>query len=673
MLSNSQTIDERVNALISQMTIEEKVSQLTNSAAAISRLGINKYDWWNEALHGVARAGVATVFPQAIGLAAMWNDKFLEEIAQVISTEARAKFNKAQIEKKYKRYYGLTFWSPNINIFRDPRWGRGQETYGEDPYLTSQLGVAFVKGLQNNESEHMKVTACAKHFVAHSGPEDSRHGYNVNASKKDLYETYFPAFERCVKEAKVEAVMGAYNSIDGVPCCCNDYLLNKVLRDDWGFEGHVVSDCGAIHDIFKKHNYTQSHTESAAISVKNGCDLNCGSVYEHLIDAYEEDLITEEEIDVALFRTLKARFKLGMFDEKTEYDDLDASLVACDEHRELSLKAARESMVMLKNDGILPLNKDKLKSVAVIGVNGDSKSVLLGNYNGTPKEYSTVFKGISEYLGDEINVEYEKGCHFFKRSLLHLKKAVKLAKKSDVAIVCLGLDATLEGEQGDASNPFAGGDRKKIEMLDAQLELLREIKKVNDNVILLMFCGGAVAFGEAKEISNAIFHCWYPGEMGGKAIAQLIFGEYSPCAKLPVTFYKSTEQLPDYDDYSMNNRTYRYFKDEVDYPFGFGLSYTEFQYDELKIEKTDSGAILSVNVKNIGEFDANEVVKIFKSEKNATNQPIKSLVRFENIHIKKGESKEIKFILNENDFCHINDNGEKEQLSLENFNFFFEK
>lgn len=668
-----KTTDSRIYELIKNMTLEEKISQLTNSAAAIGRLGIDKYDWWNEALHGVARAGTATVFPQAIALAAMWDDELLFNIAEVISVEARAKYNKAVKDGRHERYYGLTFWSPNINIFRDPRWGRGQETYGEDPYLTSRLGVAFIKGLQNNGAKHLRTAACAKHLAVHSGPEDTRHGYNVNVTKKDLYETYLPAFEASVKEGKVEAVMGAYNAVNGIPCCCNSYLLNDVLRGKWGFDGHVVSDCGAIRDIKKHHRYTDSHTESAAVSIRNGCDLNCGDIYKHLIDAYEEDLITEEDIDKALYHTLKTRFKLGMFDESTEYDNIDYSVVACDKHRELSLRASRESIVMLKNDGLLPLKKDEIRSVAVIGVNGDSKEVLLGNYNGFPLEYHTVFKGLSDYLGEDATVSYEQGCKFFKKKRGLMKKAVSLAEKSDIAVVCLGLDASYEGEEGDANNPYCAGDRKTIEIIDAQLELLRAVREVNDKVILLMFCGGAVAFGEAKELSNAVFNCWYPGEMGGKAIAELLFGEYSPSGKLPVTIYSSTNDLPDFNDYSMKNRTYRYFEGTPEYPFGFGLSYTKFEYGELRREETDGKVKFSVTIKNTGNFDGKEVVKLFKAEKNAVGQPLKSLARFKKINLAKGEEMNVEFILTDEDFTHINENGEKEYLSADNFEIFIEE
>ena len=670
-MNTSTKFEKQVSTLISRMTIREKISQLTNSAAAVSRLGVNKYDWWNEALHGVARAGTATVFPQAIGLASMWNEKLHYKIAQAISVEGRAKYNKAQREKNYGRYYGLTFWSPNINIFRDPRWGRGQETYGEDPYLTSRLGVAFIKGIQNNGSEHLRAAACAKHMAVHSGPEDIRHGYNVNVSQKDLRETYLPAFEACVREGEVEAVMGAYNAVNGVPSCCSERLLNDILRNEWGFEGHVVSDCGAIQDIAEKHRYAPDFASAAAVSLKAGCDLNCGNVYEHLTDAYEEDLVTEDDIDKALFRTLMTRAKLGMF-EKTEYDDIDISLVACEKHRALSFEAALESVGMLKNNGHLPLKKEEVKSVAVIGPNGDSKTVLLGNYNGFPVEYNTVMKGIQDYLGDSVAVGYEKGTDFFEGSPKKLRKAVNLAEKSDVAFVCLGLDATYEGEEGDANNPYCAGDRKTIEIIDCQMELLREVRRVCDKVVLLMFCGGAVAYGEALNLSDAVFHCWYPGEMGGKAIAQLIFGEHSPSGRLPVTFYKSTADLPDYNNYSMKNRTYRYFEGEAEFPFGFGLSYSSFEYGEMK--KLDSGDEIKISftVKNTGCFDAYEVVKLFRSEKNSENQPIKSLARFEKVFLRKGETKDITFTLTKEDFSHINDKGEKEYLSPDSFELFFE-
>lgn len=664
------SLEERVDALISQMTVEEKVSQLTDSAAALSRLGIDSYNWWNEALHGVARAGTATVFPQAIGLAAMWNEELLLEIARAIADEARAKYNKAKSEGKTDRYYGLTFWSPNINIFRDPRWGRGQETYGEDPYLTARLGVAFIKGLQQGDGAHMKAAACAKHFAAHSGPESVRHGFNAVVSEKDMYETYLPAFEACVKEGGVEAVMGAYNALNGTPCCCDKRLLTDILREKWGFEGHVVSDCGAVEDISFNHHYTEDYTHAAAEALKNGCDLCCGTVYKMLTDAYEEDLITENDLDRALRRTLRARFKLGMFDKSTSYDAINYSVVAGEKHKALCLEAARQSLTLLKNDGTLPLVRDGMKTLAVIGPNGDSKDVLLGNYNGLPTQYSTVYDGFCGLLGKE-NVRFAKGCNFFggdHDELLY--NAVSVAKECDAVVLCLGLDASFEGEQGDANNPYCAGDRESIDFPASQLHLLEKVCKASKRVIVAVFSGGMFNLTPADNLANAVFQGWYPGEMGGKALAEAVFGEYSPSGRLPVTAYASDADLEPFEDYSMKNRTYRYFEGKPLYPFGFGLSYTRFEYLDIRFEP--DGREASVTVKNAGGFDAFETVRLYKSEKNAKNQPLRSLCRFKKIFLKQGESKTVIFELFAQDFSHINENGERELLSPGEFDLFFD-
>lgn len=668
-------LEERVDALIAELTIEEKVSQLTDSAAGLSRLGINEYNWWNEALHGVARAGTATVFPQAIALAAMWNEELLLEIAQAISEEARAKFNDAQRKDVYDRYHGLTFWSPNVNIFRDPRWGRGHETYGEDPYLTGKLGLAFIKGLQEGDGKHLKAAACAKHFAVHSGPEGDRHGFNTEVSKKDLFETYLPAFEDCVKHGKVEAVMGAYNAINGVPCCCNEWLLNEVLRKAWGFEGHVVSDCGAILDISAHHEYTESLEESAAVAVKNGCDLNCGEVYKCLVDAYEEDMVSEEDLDVALRHTLRARFKLGMFDKATSYDTIPLEKVACEAHKKLCLQSARECLVLLKNDGILPLNQHDIKSIALIGPNSNSEAVLLGNYNGTPTQYSTMLEGFSEYLGNSAAVQYARGCDFFgENDPALLEEATALANNSDVTVLCLGLDASFEGEAGDACNPYSSGDRPGVEMTEPQLYLLQKICEVTDRVIVMMFCGGAVAMNYADEHACAIIQSWYPGELGGKAVAQAVFGEYSPSGKLPVTFYKSTEDLPDFSDYSMANRTYRYFTGTPLYPFGFGLSYTKMAYSNMCVNKTilkqGDRVIVSLSAENIGKVDGGDVVQLYIKEIGAKNQPLHSLKRFKKIRLRQGEKQTVRFTLHAQDFAHVNEQGEKELLPNTEFEVF---
>ncbi len=665
------SLEERIGALIAEMTVEEKVSQLTDSVAALSRLGVDNYNWWNEALHGVARAGTATVFPQAIGLAAMWNAPLLGEVASAISDEARAKFNKAQKEGNRNRYYGLTFWSPNINIFRDPRWGRGQETYGEDPYLTSRLGVAFVRGIQEGDGVHMKAAACAKHYAAHSGPEGIRHGFNSEVSEKDLFETYLPAFEACVMEGKVEAVMGAYNAVNGIPCCCNERLLSGILRDWWGFSGHVVSDCGATYDIAVSHKYAEDLTHAAAVSLKNGCDLDCGRVYEALTDAYEEDLITEEDLDRALRRTLRARFKLGMFDKTTSYDSIGIDAVASYEHKTLCLEAARQSLVLLKNDGLLPLSPDKIKTVAVIGPNGDSKEALLGNYNGLPTQFSTVYSGFCELLGTE-NVRYAKGCNFFGRDQDELLyNAVSVAGECDVAVVCLGLDASFEGEQGDANNPYCAGDRASIELPAPQLRLLDKVCAVAKRVIVAVFSGGLFNLGPADEKANAVFQAWYPGELGGRALAEAVFGVYSPSGRLPLTAYASDKDLMPFEDYSMKNRTYRYFEGKPLYPFGFGLSYTTFEYGTPRITEKDGTVTISTTVKNVGAFDGYEVIQLYKSEKNGVNQPLRALCRCTKIYLKRKESVEVVFTLHADDFSHINEKGEREALSPEDFTLFF--
>ncbi len=665
------SLEERIEALVAQMTVEEKVSQLTDSAAALSRLGIDGYNWWNEALHGVARAGTATVFPQAIGLAAMWNETLHREIASAISDEARAKFNKAQKEGNHNRYYGLTFWSPNINIFRDPRWGRGQETYGEDPYLTARLGVAFVRGLQEGDGVHLKAAACAKHYAVHSGPEELRHGFNVNVSEKDLFETYLPAFEACVKEGQVEAVMSAYNAVDGVPCSCNGRLLNDILRDRWDFAGHVVSDCGATYDVAVSHEYAEDLTHAAAVSLKNGCDLDCGKVYTSLTDAYEEDLITEDDLDRALRRTLRARFKLGMFDKSTSYDTLGTNVIACAEHKMLCLEAARQSLVLLKNDGLLPLSPDKIKTVAVIGPNADSKEALLGNYNGLPTQFSTVYNGFCDTLGAE-NVRYAKGCNFFgcdQDELLY--NAVSAAAECDVAVVCLGLDASFEGEQGDANNPYCAGDRGTIELPDSQLRLLERVCAAAQNVIVAVFSGGLFNLTPADENANAVFQAWYPGELGGRALCEAIFGVYSPSGRLPLTAYASDADLMPFEDYSMKNRTYRYFTGTPLFEFGFGLSYTSFTYGAPRVTEKDGTVTVSATVTNTGGFDGYEVVQLYKTEMNAKDQPLCSLCRFDKIFLKRGESAEAVFTLYTDDFSHINEKGEREILSPADFTLYF--
>lgn len=667
------SLNERIEDLIARLTVEEKISQLSNTSEAIPALGIPDYNWWNEALHGVARAGFATVFPQAIAMAASFNAQLVYDIACAISEEARAKYNEAQRKNENGIYQGLTFWSPNINIFRDPRWGRGHETYGEDPYLSGTLGVAFIKGLQQFDGTHMKAAACAKHFAAHSGPEGGRHSFNAAVSKKDLFETYLPAFEMCVKEGQVEAVMGAYNRLNGSPCCANRKLLIEILREQWGFEGHVVSDCGAIMDISAGHQVTEDVEESSALALKNGCDLSCGSEYWSLNDAYEDDLITEDDIDVALRRLLRTRFKLGMFDNKEDvgYSNISADHVACPEHKALSLEAARQSMVLLKNDGLLPLDKSKSKKIAVIGPNADSETVLLGNYNGTPTSSYTILGGMKDYLGDNESVVYAKGSELFslndtkesiEASQNLLNEAIEAAGQCDVIIACVGLDSSLEGEEGDAYNAFASGDKIDLELPAVQKVLLETLCQTGKPLIVAVCCGSTLVLNWAHENANAVIDAWYPGETGGKAFAQLIFGDYSPSGRLPVTFYKTSEELPDFSDYSMEGRTYRYMENEPLYPFGYGLSYTTFDYSKIIADtsriKDEEIVTLNFELTNTGCYDGYEKVQVYVSPLNpSVKTPRWQMKAFKAVFLKQGETASVAIKLPLSAFSLVDENG----------------
>ena len=656
---------EKAKELVSKMTLQEKIDQLTYKAPAIKHLSIPKYNWWNEGLHGVARAGTATVFPQAIGLAAMFDDEFLGEIADIISTEGRAKYNESSKKDDRGIYKGLTYWSPNVNIFRDPRWGRGQETYGEDPYLTSKLGVAFVKGLQGN-GKYLKIAACAKHFAVHSGPECLRHEFNAIVSKKDLYETYLPAFEACVKEADVEAIMGAYNRINGEPCCGSKTLLKDILRGKWQFKGHIVSDCGAIRDFHLNHKITSTVTESAALAIKNGCDLNCGNVYLQMLSAYKEGLVTEEEITTAAERLMATRFRLGMFDNDCEYDEIPYEVNDCKEHNEVSLKASRKSMVLLKNNGILPLDKSKLKSIGVIGPNADSQVMLNGNYSGTASKYITVLEGIHEAVGDDVRVYYSEGCHLYKDKISQLaeaddrlSEAISVSEKSDVVILCLGLDSTIEREQGKDG----AGDKLSLNLPGRQQDLLEKVIAVGKPVIVVLGTGSGVIFNGQEENCAAILNAWYPGSLGGRAVADLLFGKYSPSGKLPVTFYKTNEELPEFTDYSMKYRTYRYMKEESLYPFGYGLTYSKVELSDLSISDGDDNfenVKVKVNISNIGDYDIEEVIQCYiKDLESIFAVDNYSLAGFKRIVLKKGESKSVVIELNKKSFEIVNNYGER--------------
>lgn len=659
----------RAKELVSQMTLQEKAEQLTYNAAANERLNIPRYNWWNEALHGVARAGTATVFPQAIGLAATFDDEFLGKVADAISTEGRAKYNEYSRSDDRDIYKGLTFWSPNVNIFRDPRWGRGQETYGEDPYLTSRLGVAFVKGLQG-ESKYLKLAACAKHFAVHSGPEGLRHEFNAVANNKDLYETYLPAFEACVKEADVESVMGAYNRTNGEPCCGSKALLVDILRGKWNFKGHVVSDCWAIADFHMNHKVTSTATQSAALAIKNGCDLNCGNVYLQIMLAYKEGLVNEEDITRATERLMATRIRLGMFDEDCEYDEIPYEANDSEEHNKLSLEAARKSMVLLKNNGILPLDKSKLKSIAVIGPNADSKIMLSGNYYGTASRYTTILEGIHDEVDGDVRVYYSEGCHMYKDRVESLalpndriSEAVSIARRSDIAVLCLGLDSTIEGEQGDTGNSQAAGDKVDLNLPGKQQELLEAVIKTGTPVIVVLGTGSALTLNGADENCAAILNAWYPGSHGGRAVADLLFGKCSPSGKLPITFYKGIENLPYFEDYSMNNRTYRYMNYESLYSFGYGLTYSKVELNNLNIEnindKLDSVSI-TVEIENKGNYDIEEVVQCYikdlESKYAVRNH---SLASFKRVSLKVGESKEVKLTLDKKSFEVVDNDGNR--------------
>ncbi|TCL57249.1 beta-glucosidase [Kineothrix alysoides] len=657
---------EKAKKLVAEMTIEERAGQLRYNAPAIPRLNIPAYNWWGEALHGVARAGTATVFPQAIGMAAAFDEELIYQIADCTATEGRAKYNEYSAHGDRDIYKGLTFWSPNVNIFRDPRWGRGHETYGEDPYLTSRLGVAFVKGLQG-EGEVMKAAACAKHYAVHSGPEALRHEFNALAAPKDLEETYLPAFEALVREAGVEAVMGAYNRVNGEPCCANKMLMQDILRGKWGFEGHFVSDCWALKDFHEHHMVTSSAKESAAMALNTGCDLNCGNVYLHILKAFQDGLVTEEAITRAAVRLFTTRYLLGLF-EKTEYDEIPFEKVECDEHLALADKIAGESIVMLKNGGILPLAVDKLKTIGVIGPNANSRKALIGNYHGTSSRYITVLEGIQDYVKDKVRILYSEGCQLsedrteklaFARD--RLAEAVTVAEHSDVVILCLGLDETLEGEEGDTGNSYASGDKEDLRLPKPQRDLMEAVEKTGKPVVFCLMSGSAIDLSFPSSHFNAILQLWYPGARGGKSTADIIFGETSPSGKLPVTFYESVEELPEFTDYGMKGRTYRYMEKKAQFPFGFGLTYGKVQVVGIERKKADKNDIcVEVTIINQGTADTDDVIQIYaknRDSKFAVRNP--ALCAFKRVHIKAGETLKQELTIDRKSLTVVNDEGER--------------
>ncbi len=802
--------EKRAQELVNKMTLEEKVGEMVNAAHGVPRLGIDPYNWWNECLHGVARNGIATVFPQAIGLASTWNTDLIYEVADVISFEGRAKHHEALRTTGNIQYSGLTFWTPNINIFRDPRWGRGQETYGEDPFLTSKIGVAFVKGIQGNDPKYFKAIATAKHYVVHSGPEPDRHHFDAILSKKDMFDTYMPAFEALVKEGKVYSIMGAYNRTNGEACCASDYLLNDILRKQWGFDGYVVSDCGAINDIWANHKLVATAPKAAAIAVKRGCELNCGGIYPHLIDAVKMGMITEKEIDLAVYRLMLARFKLGMFDDPADvpFADTPISINACEAHQKLSLKTARESIVLLKNENdLLPLSKD-IKSIAVVGPNANDLDVLYGNYNGFAENPITILEGIKNRVGDKIDVKYAKGCdlapisetnlasipsknlstgdkkgligeyfnnmildgkpvltktdkiidfnwqasgaveelgrdnysirwtgylvpdisgtyllgvksddgfrlyideklhveswrqqgattysekielkagkkykiklEYFektgdascqlcwkvpesedfieKQMLAQNEEALKITMESDVVVMVGGISPRLEGEEMRVKiDGFNGGDRTHLKLPVTQIELLKKLKETGKPVVLVLANGSALAINWSNENIPAILTVGYPGQEGGNAVADVLFGDYNPAGRLPVTYYKSVDDLPDFNEYAMKDRTYRYFQGDALYPFGYGLSFTDFQYKSLKLSDkkiSDNDEItVKIKVRNNGNFDGDEVIQIYiTKDKSKLWLENKRLVGFKRVNIKKGKTKEIEISVKAKDF-----------------------
>ena len=662
---NRDKARERAKELVGQMTVEEACSQLRYDAPAIPRLNIPEYNWWCEALHGVARAGIATSFPQAIGLGAAFDTELMGEIGEIIATEGRAKYNEYSSHGDRDIYKGLTFWSPNVNLFRDPRWGRGQETYGEDPYLISRLAVPFIKGIQG-DGEYMKGAACAKHFVVHSGPEALRHKFNATAGEKDLWETYLPAFEACVKEAGVEAVMGAYNRTNGEPCCGHSYI-QSIIKDMWGFEGHFVSDCWAIRDFHENHQVTKNNEESAALALNKGCDLNCGCTYVHLMKAYNKGLITEDAIRQAAIRLFTTRFLLGMFD-KTEWDGLNYLDVETKANIAVAKRATDESIVLLKNDGILPLDKDKEQVIAVIGPNADSRRPLVGNYYGTSSEYITAIEGIREAAGDNTRIVYSEGCDLtqkkpdvLSREYNCIAEAEAVLDRADLAVLVIGLDERFEGEEGDQGNQYASGDKPDLAFPKPQQKLIDTVIKSGKPFITVVMTGSAMDLTLLSEHSSAIMQAWYPGARGGRSIGDIIFGKVNPSGKLPVTFYRNTDDLPDFEDYSMKGRTYRYIETEPLYPFGYGLTYGKLDITDAGIEgDRESGAKVKVTVTNKGDISTTEVVQVYVKADDPDEVLNTKLAAFGRVTCGAGETKEIVLDIPSDNFRVVRADGSRE-------------
>ena len=640
---------QKAEALVAQMTVEEAASQLRYDAPAIERLGVPAYNWWNEALHGVARAGTATSFPQAIALAAAFDPEMIQTLGDVAATEGRAKYNAASAHGDRDIYKGLTFWSPNVNIFRDPRWGRGHETYGEDPFLTAELGKAYVRGLQG-EGEVLKSGACAKHFAVHSGPEALRHRFNAVATKKDMAETYLPAFKALVQDAKVESVMGAYNRTNGEVCNGSKALMVDLLRGEWGFEGHYVSDCWAIADFHLHHKVTDSPEESAALALEMGCDVNCGNTYIYMMKAYEKGLVTEEQIRLAATRLFTTRYLLGIMGEGSEFDKIPITAVEQPAHLAEARKATEKTCVLLKNDGILPLDTEKIKTLAVIGPNADSRVALIGNYHGTSSRYVTVLEGIQDAVGEDVRVLYAQGCHLFREKEEHLgqqddriSEALAMAEAADAVVLVVGLDETLEGEEGDTGNAAASGDKIDLLLPAPQREMLDAVLAVGKPAVICLMAGSSIDLGEAGEKANGVLLTWYPGARGGKSVADILLGKVSPSGKLPLTFYHN-EQLalmPEFTDYAMQGRTYRYFEHEPLYPFGYGLTYGDVYAESACAEKQGEDVLVKVQLHNAGKVATEDVAQVYVQNEGSANAPVHPrLCGFKRVCIPAGETVE---------------------------------
>ena len=664
---NREQARQRAQALVAQMTLEEAASQLSYQAPAIERLGVPAYNWWNEALHGVARAGMATMFPQAVGMAATFDPELVEALGDVAATEGRAKYNAASRHGDRDIYKGLTFWSPNINIFRDPRWGRGQETFGEDPTLTGEIGAAYVRGLQG-KGDVMKASACAKHYAVHSGPEDLRHEFDAVASKKDMAETYLPAFEKLVREAKVESVMGAYNRTNGEPCCASKELMGYLK--DWGFEGHFVSDCWAIRDFHEGHHVTDNPVDSAAMAINAGCDLNCGCTYEKLIAAVAAGKVEEKKIRESAVRLFTTRYMLGIMGEGSEYDEIPYTVVECDAHQQKADEATLKGCVLLKNNGVLPLDENKIKTLGVIGPNADAISSLVGNYHGSSSRYITIQRGLQDALNGKARVLCAEGCHLYRDKMSglaqekddRLSEALAVAENSDAVILVVGLDETLEGEQGDTGNPFGSADKIDLLLPASQRRLMNAVLKVGKPTVIVLTAGSAIDLKEAGELADAVLVAWYPGAQGGRSVADLLLGHCSPSGKLPVTFYRNEQlaQMPAFTDYALKGRTYRYFAQKPLYPFGYGLTYGDVYVKAAALKQADGKPVLCATVCNAGKTATQDVVQVYCQNEGSENAPLNPrLCAFQRVSLNAGEEKTVCVPLNPEAFKVVNENGEK--------------